>query len=222
MEMPAFLAPIANAPRSQKVIFGVFGLAVLGAAAWFLLLSPQATRVAALTAEDARLKTELVVARAIAADVARFRREIAVLEKTLVALTERLPNERETPPLYRSVTDAAFHSGLAVSLFQPKEAQIRDYYAEIPIVFTAEGNYHQLGSFFERVARLTRVVNVEDLKISGLTGTEKRDPKSAAPPAGPARADLVLATYMYRPVGSPPAPKPGAPGAAAAKPAGAK
>jgi len=225
MEMPVFLAPITTAPRPQKVILGVFGLAILGAAAWFLLLSPLTAQIATLTAEDDRVKKELVQARAIAADVARYRKEIATLERTLVALTERLPNERETPPLYRSVTDAAYQSGLAVSLFQPKEAQIRDYYAEIPIAFTAEGNYHQLGSFFERVARLSRVVNVEDLKISGLAGKDARDGKSAAaapPPTGPARADLVLATYMYRPVGAPPAPKPGTPGAAAAKPAGAK
>jgi type IV pilus assembly protein PilO len=204
---PAFLGPITNAPRPHKIILGVLGLVLAGAAAWFLVLSPLDVRVQALTAENDRLQRDLIQARAIAADVARFRKEIAALEGTLNALTARLPNERETPPLYRSVTDAAYQSGLAVSLFQPREATIKDYYAEIPIVLTAEGNYHQIGSFFERVARLPRVVNVGDMKISGL-GTG-RDAKAA--PAGPARADLVLATYMYRPVGSPPAPKAGTP-----------
>jgi type IV pilus assembly protein PilO len=218
MAMPAFLAPIADAPRPQKVIFGVIGLAIIGAAAWFLLLSPLDARVQALTAENDRVQKDLVQARAIAADIARFRREIAVLEKTLLVLVDRLPNERETPPLYRSVSDAAYQAGLAVSLFQPRDAQVKDYYAEIPITFTAEGNYHQFGSFFERVARLPRVVNVGDLKISGVTPS--RDAKgAAAATAGPVRGELILATYMYRPVGSPPPPKPGAP---AAKPAGAK
>jgi type IV pilus assembly protein PilO len=216
MAMPAFLAPLANASRPQKLILGVMGLAVIGAAAWFLLLSPLTTRVATLTAQNDKVQKELVQARAIAADVARFRKQIAILERTLVALTERLPNERETPPLYRSVTDAAYQAGLAVSLFQPREAEVKDYYAEIPIVFTAEGTYHQFGSFFERVARLPRVVNVGNLKISGAAGKEAKD-KSAT--SGPVRADLVLATYMYRPVGSPPAPKPGT---AAAKTPGAK
>jgi type IV pilus assembly protein PilO len=218
MEMPAFLAPITNAPRSQKIVFGAIGLAGIVAAAWFLLLSPLSVRVQGLTAQHDTLQQELVQARAIAADVARFQREIATLQKTLTALTERLPNERETPPLYRSVSDAAYQAGLAVSLFQPREAMVRDYYSEIPIAFTAEGNYHQFGSFFERMARLPRVANVGDLKITGLV----RDPKDPAKEknyVGPARAELLLATYMYRPVGSPPAPKPGAP---LAKPAGAK
>jgi type IV pilus assembly protein PilO len=224
MAMPAIFAPIANAPRPQKIVFGVIGLAIIGAASWFLLLSPLMTHVQALTEQNEKVQKELVEARRIAADVARFRKEIAVLEKTLLALTERLPNERETPPLYRSVSDAAYQSGLAVSLFQPREAQVKDYYAEIPIAFTAEGNYHQIGSFFARVARLPRVVNVGDLKISGVAaGRDAKDPKAAAASsAGPVRAELMLATYMYRPVGSPPAPKPGAPAAGAPKPAGAK
>ena len=219
MAMPAFLAPIADAPRPQKLIFGVLGLAIIGAAAWFLLLSPLDVRVQALTAENDKAQKELVQARAIAADIARFRKEIAILEKSLFALTARLPNERETPPLYRSVSDAAYQAGLAVSLFQPRDAQVRDYYAEIPITFTAEGNYHQFGSFFERVARLPRVVNVGDLKISGVAPTrDAKGPVSAT--NGPVRGELILATYMYRPVGSPPPPKSGAP--AAPKPAGAK
>jgi type IV pilus assembly protein PilO len=219
MAMPAFLAPLANAPRPQKIIFAVLGLAMIGAASWFLLLAPLDLQVQALTAENDKVQKELVEARKIAADVARFRREIAALEQVLGALTARLPNERETPPLYRAVSDAAFQSGLAVALFQPRDAQIKDYYAEIPITLTAEGNYHQFGSFFEKVSRLSRVVNVGDLRMTGIGKDGGKDAKDKVA-AGPVRGELILATYMYRPVGAPPAPKPGTP--AAAKPAGAK
>jgi type IV pilus assembly protein PilO len=211
MEMPAFLAPITSAPRPQKIVFGGFGLAIIGAAAWFLLLSPLNTRLEGLRGQHTTIRRDLIQARAVAADVARFRREIATLEATLTALTERLPNERETPRLYRAVSDAAYQAGLAVTLFQPKDAQLRDYYSEIPIAFTAEGNYHQFGSFLERVALLPRVVNVGDMKVSGIA--TPRDPKAPPPPAtaGPVRGELVLSIYTYRPVGSPPVPK--APGA---------
>jgi type IV pilus assembly protein PilO len=224
MAMPGFLAPIANAPRPQKIIFGVMGLVAIGAAAYFLLLSPLDQRVQTLTADNDRVQRELRQARTIAADVARFRREIAALEQALNALTARLPNERETPPLYRAVSDAAYQSGLAVALFQPRDAEIRDYYAEIPITVTAEGNYHQFGSFFERVSKLSRVVTVGDLRMTG-TGSgpnAKLNPKEKLS-NGPVRGEIILATYMYRPVGSPPVPKPGAPASApAAAPAGTK
>ncbi len=88
MALPAFLAPITEAPRSQKIMFGVFGLAVIGAAAWFLLLSPLTASVQALTTQNDALQKDLMQARAIATDVARFRREIASLEVTLTAPVE--------------------------------------------------------------------------------------------------------------------------------------
>lgn len=196
MVLPAAFDPIVNAPRSQKILLGLMILALLGGVGYFLLLAPAGARVDALRAQEVSLRRELIQNRAIAADLVRFRREAAELEKRLAILTERLPNEKEMPGLYRTVSDRAFQSGLAVSLFQPKEPKVHDYYNEIPIVLTAETGYHQLGEFFSKVAALTRVVTVDTLKLTGLNRG-----KNAL------RADLTLATYTYRPVGSPPAPK---------------
>lgn len=195
MALPAFFDPIVTAPKPQKIIFGVFALLLLGAGAYFLLLSPLWERVAALEAQSASLQRELIQSRAIVADLARFRREIAELEQRLAALKERLPTEKETPTLYRSLSTAAIRAGLSVALFQPREPRNKDFYAEIPVTLTAEGTYHQLGEFFESVAKLPRVVNVADLKLS------------AGSPGKPSlRAELTLATYMYRKAGPPPAP----------------
>jgi type IV pilus assembly protein PilO len=112
------------------------------------------------------------------------------------------------PPLYRRVTEAAAQSGLAVSLFQPREPRVRDYVSEVPILVSAEGTYHQLAEFLERLARLPRIVSTEEWKLTAL-GQPRRS----------LRADLTLATFMYRPVGSPPAPKLDARGAPAPAPA---
>ncbi|MEK7714051.1 MAG: type 4a pilus biogenesis protein PilO [candidate division NC10 bacterium] len=195
MALPAFFDPIVNAPKPQKIVLGVVGLAIIGAAAYFLLLSPLETKVAQLRTQAASLEREVVQNRAIVADLARFRREVLELEARIGALKERLPIEREMPALYRTLSDAGTQAGLAVSLFQPRDAQIKDYYAEIPIVINADASYHRIGEFFERVARLARVVTVKDIKLS-----------AGGRPANPVRAELTLATYQYRPVGS---PKPG-------------
>lgn len=204
MALPAFFDPIVAAPKPQKIIFGVFVLLLLGAGAYFLLLSPLWERVAALEAQSASLQRELIQSRAIVADLARFRREITELEQRLTSLKERLPTEKETPSLYRSLSNAAVRAGLAVALFQPREPRNKDFYAEIPVTLTAEGSYHQLGQFFETVARLPRVVNVADLKLSGVSQGKH-----------PVRAELTLATYMYGTVAPP--PKPGAPAPAGDK-----
>ena len=75
-----------------------------------------------------------------------------------------------------------------MSLFQPREARPKDVVSEIPIVVTAEGSYHQLAKFFERVRGASAAwVNVSGFKMTGQTKAKNS-----------MKADLTLATYMYR------------------------
>jgi len=202
MTLPPFLDPLVNAPRWQKALLGAMGVAALVGAAYVFLISPIEARIATLTTESMSLQRELVESRRIVADLDRFRREIAELEQQIDVAKEKLPTEKDIPPLYRTLSDAAFQSGLGVALFQPREPRVSEYFTEIPIAVNVEGGYHQLGEFFERVAGLQRVVNVVEWKLSGLQKGE----------AVFVKGDLTLATYMYRPVGSPAPAKPGAPG----------
>jgi type IV pilus assembly protein PilO len=204
MATPAFLQNFIDGPKLPKVVLGAIGLVAIGGLGYFFLLSPAQDRVAVARSKIVAIDRELMQARAQVAELARFRREVAELEKRLTALKDRLPSEKETPGLYKTLSEAAHQSGLGVALFQPREPRPRDYVNEIPITVTAEGGYHQLGQFFERVARLPRVVTVGDLKVTGLTKS-----KSSL------KADMTLATFQYRataPAAAPaPAAKPGAP-----------
>ena len=198
MAMPALLQNFVDGPKLPKVILGILGLVVIVGGGWFLLLSPVQAEITTLEARRQQLATELAQARS----------QVAELQTKLDVLKAKLPTEKETPALYRAVSEAAQGSGLGVSLFQPREPRPKDYVAEIPITITAEGGYHQLGVFFEKVAGLERVVKVGDMKLTGLVKG-----RSAL------RAELTLATYMYR--DAPPPAKPGAPAPAAPKPAAA-
>ena len=205
MALPAPLQSFVDGPKLPKVVLGVIGLVAIAALSYFFLISPIQLRIEALVQRKTQVTTEVTQARAQVAEIERFRREIVELEKRLVLLQDRLPSEKETPTLYRALSSAAEQVGLGVSLFQPREARAKDVVSEIPITLTAEGSYHQLAKFFERVAGLPRVVTVNDFKMSGLAKAKNS-----------MRADMTLATYMYR-AGAAAAPKPGAP--AAPKPA---
>jgi type IV pilus assembly protein PilO len=208
MALPAQLQEFIDGPKPPKIVLGALGLVALGALSYFLVLSPLQIRIQALVQRKAQVTTEVAQARAQVAEIERFRRELAELEKRLVLLQDRLPSEKETPTLYRALSSAAEQAGLGVSLFQPRDARPKDVVSEIPIVLSAEGNYHQLAKFFERVAGLPRVVTVNDFKMSGLAKAKNS-----------MKTDMTLATYMYQ-AGSAPAPAgPGAP--VAPKPAAA-
>ena len=195
MGLASFVAPIANQPKSTKVALGVvLVLAILGAG-YFLLISPAQANVAALRDRNASLQSEVTQNRAVAANLSRFRQEAMLLRRRLDSVRERLPNEKDIPPLYRSVSNLAYQSGLAVSLFQPRDSQPKEFYTELPISLTAEVGYHQLATFFERVARLPRIVNVSDLKLTGINK-----------PTGSLRVEMTLVTYVFKSDGGPARP----------------
>src|SRR6266481_2517422 len=192
------LDPLINAPRQQKLIFGVMLLVIVGALGYFFLISGSRADRDTLLEENEVRRAEVLKAKA--------------QRKQLEQAKERLPSEREIPQVYRQVSDLATQSGLGVSLFQPKAPEDRDVLSEVPIAVTAECTYHQLGAFLERVGKMPRIVSLGEFRLIGIDK-----------PTGTVRAEMTLATYMFKAEGAPPPPvKPGAPApppGAAARPA---
>jgi len=193
MTLQDAVAWLTDQPKSTKVALGVVLVTVILGGGYFLLISPARSVVDALRTKRDSLQSEVTQNRALAANLAGFRQEAAVLRRRLDALRERLPSEKEIPPLYRTLSNLAFQSGLSVSVFQPREPQPKDFFAEVPITVNAEVGYHQLGSFFERLARLPRIVNVGDFKLTGINR-----------PNGSMQAEMTLLTYTFKVEPGPP------------------
>lgn len=233
---PQFLDVLAVAPRWQKLVIGLVVLVAFGAGGYFIAVLPVAGRVESLRNERDAQAAEIARLRPMTVEVMRMRREATEIERRLEVAKAKLPTEREIPTLYRTLSDAAVQAGLAVALFQPQGSRVRDFFTEIPISLVAEGGYHEFGDFLARVATLPRAALISDLKLtaakapvapppagSGRTPVTPNRPRASiadtSKPRRPIRAEMTLLTYVYRPVGSPPAPKP--PGAAT-KPEGSK
>lgn len=223
MARVAFLETILTAPIWQKLVLAVVVLAAVSGIGYFLVVAPVETQVAMLRAQRDAHQQEIVRLRAMAVELARMRREAGEVERQLEIAKDKLPTEREIPALYRTLSDAAVQAGLAVALFHPQGPRVRDFYSEIPISVVAEGGYHEVGDFIGRVAGLPRATMVGELKLTGASADPLRSGAAgaarttsaadAAKPRRPLRAEITLLTYVYRPLGSPPAPKP--PGTAA-------
>ena len=50
--------------------------------------------------------------------------------------------------------------------FTPGDFQDRDFYMEWPIRVELDGTYHELGLFFDRLSRFSRLINVNDLIVT--------------------------------------------------------
>jgi type IV pilus assembly protein PilO len=44
---------------------------------------------------------------------------------------------------------------------------VRDFYAELPITIKISGSYHDIGAFASDIGKLSRIVTLNDISLSG-------------------------------------------------------
>ncbi|MFI5169048.1 MAG: type 4a pilus biogenesis protein PilO [Vicinamibacterales bacterium] len=118
--------------------------------------------------KEARLATLQKEIRALEATANRlpeFQREVQALEARLETLKRILPPEKEMPDLMRRIQYLAAQSSLQIRKFNPAAVVQKDFYQEVPVNIDVEGTYHNMGAFLDRVSRMSRLVNMGDLKI---------------------------------------------------------
>jgi len=148
------------------------------------------------------LRKEIRALEVTANKLQEFQREVAQLEAKLETLKRILPPEKETPDLMRKVQALASQSNLTIKNFTPSAVVNRDFYQEWPINMAVDGSYHNLGMFFDRVSRLSRLVNIGNLKINARSDQTVSNTISA---------QCVATTFVYVEPSPPPARPPGAP-----------
>ena len=86
-------------------------------------------------------------------------------------LTEQLPTGSEVSELLAQIQNLVSQSGLSLKLWRPggRKTHSSGLYEEIPITLELTGGYHDLGLFFDRVSKMTRIVNMLNLRMTGAT-----------------------------------------------------
>ena len=177
--------------------------AVIGGLFWWQYWSPATEERDQKTTKLEGLNKEIRALEVTAQKLPEFQREVALLEKKLETLKTILPPAKETPDLMRKVQSLASQSSLLIKAFTPGQTVNKEFYQEWPINMSVEGNYHNLGIFFDRVGRLSRLVNIGNIKI-----TSRNDQTVS----NTINATCVATTFVYVDT---PAPPPGAPAAPA-------
>ena len=149
----------------------VAAIALAGVGAfWYLYASPAQAQLATKRAAVVKLQTQIKEGLATAKRLPEFRREVTVLEAQLDRLRTVLPEEQDVADLLRRVQAMATQSNLKISGFTPAAVTRRELHAEWPIGLKLEGNYHDLGSFLERVSKFPRIINVGAMHIAARDG----------------------------------------------------
>ena len=75
--------------------------------------------------------------------------------------------EKDAADLLRRMQTVATQSNLTIKSFKPAPIVTKDLHAEWPISLELDGTYHNLATFFDRVGKFTRIVNISGVQVAG-------------------------------------------------------
>ena len=161
----SFFAKIEQLSKVQRILIfsGVF-IAII-AIFIFLLYKPKLAKISNLNNQLKTLEQKLVVAKKNAADLQEFQKKMQEAEVQFKTAMRALPEKEEIPSLLTSISRSGQDVGLEFLLFEPKSEVKKEFYAEIPVAMQVRGGYHDLAIFFDKVARLSRIVNIKNIEM---------------------------------------------------------
>ena len=156
-------------PVIPRVLLCVMIAAGTAVAAWFAFLSDYETELETERANEVTLRAdyEKKLLKAVSLDLLKKQRE--QIQQYVIQLEKQLPSKAEMAALLSDINQAGLGRSLQFELFRPGQIVVRDYYAELPISVRVTGKYHDIGAFASDVARLSRIVTLNNLSLTPVS-----------------------------------------------------
>lgn len=135
------------------------------AAAWWFDWRDQLATLEQREAEELTLREQWVAKKRQAVNLDEYKRQLEETDRQFGALLKQLPNRAEMDSLLSDINQAGLGRGLQFELFKPGNDVVKDFYAEMPIDVRVIGSYHDLGAFASDVARMPRIVTLNNVSI---------------------------------------------------------
>ena len=164
--MHAIIQAISERPKSHRIGILLAVVAVISFLFWQFVYSSKLEEKTKLEEKVANLERSILDERRRAASLSRLRELVKELDQKLQLALQELPDSSHIDRLIDSISDLARKSGLEITLFTRREDKYQDFYAEVPVSISVEGNYHEVATFFDEVSHLDRIVNINQISIS--------------------------------------------------------
>ena len=171
-------------PAAPRVVVAVCLLLLTVAGFWWFDWQGQVETLEARQTEEVQLRESWVTKKRQAVNLEEHRRQLAEIDRQFGALLKQLPNRAEMDSLLSDINQAGLGRGLQFELFKPGADVIKEFYAEMPIDVKVSGVYHDLGEFVADVARMPRIVTLNNVGVE----TDKD---------GRLKLDTKATTYRY-------------------------
>ena len=156
-------------PKQRWLICGLAVVLLVGIGYYLHSMNAESFESLGLAVEEMRQSVQKHQAIAIRLDEINVR--LVALDEALKVAITLLPETREIPELLTQISQLGLSAGLEFRLFKPEPERPADFYAEVPVSLAILGFFHDLARFFDHLSKLSRIVNITDIKISLAKGS---------------------------------------------------
>jgi type IV pilus assembly protein PilO len=107
------------------------------------------------------------------AELESYRPKLAEMELQLASLKQQLeierrivPDSKEVDGFIKMLDAEAMKSGIELRRYTAKPVLSKEFYTEVPFELELDGPYYGVLDFFDRVAKLERIVDVSNLLVA--------------------------------------------------------
>jgi type IV pilus assembly protein PilO len=135
---------------------------------WYFVTSVTREEVQKLNEEVAALQAKNEAARIATQRINEFRALYASKSVEYEELKVLLPEQREITNVLAGMQDNARDSHLVVMRFSPRDDTQQDMIMAKPVEVEVDSNFNNLRAFFDKMAKLPRIVSISDFNIAQL------------------------------------------------------
>lgn len=156
---------------------------------WHFYVSEMQADIEMRQARLSALRKDVQKGVTAARQLPEFQAQVDELERRLDGLRAVLPEEKDVADILRRIQGLATQSNLSIQRFTPQAAVQQSLYAEVPFKLQAEGTYHNLGYFFDRISKFPRIINIGEISIR---------PRSRQEPTATIVAECTATTFVLQ------------------------
>jgi len=150
---------------TQLALAFVVAIAIVGAGYWFMIKPATEQNATAQSALDQQ-KLQNDSLRVYKAKLPELEANIASLKQQLEIQKKIVPDEKEADQFMHMMQKAALDANVEVRRYTSKGVSTHDFYSELPFEMDIDGPYYAVLAFFDKTAKLERIINISGVKMA--------------------------------------------------------
>lgn len=142
------------------IVFGIF---------YFAYYSDNQAKIRGITSQIDRLEKEIRGLERKKSKIKDMRAEVESKKAVLEKLKEILPEKKEISQILKKIQSIITTARLDIQKWTTVGERAKEIYVEHPINIVVDGNFHNMGMFFDQLSKLKKIFTVANLRLSPLT-----------------------------------------------------